>query len=772
MSPPEIGWRLRGQVSAAWESRRAGQERFQSLSEPRGQALRGALSSSLSALIPDSGWRQTMAAEFPAAAERLERGAGEILAGRVPVYARRVDLGRRVNWHRDPVSGVVAPRRPAALLDYRKPELVGNARRVWEINRHHHLAELTLWAWLAEDYEAAGFAVSQLLDWCEQNPPLIGVNWTSSLELAIRTLAWAEILALLLDMEEPALDDSALELLTGAWIRQIEYVRAHDSRYSSANNHRIGEAAAVAAAGLLLPFHRRAEEWWRWGSSVLDREVLLQFTSDGVGAEQAFAYQRFVLDFVLLVRVLARRQGKDLDPASIERIGQAAEFLDVVTREDGSGFAVGDDDEGRAFALGEAHGEMTLATLECAGWLYDQPAWRRGRFPRACWLGIAGDGARPADAPAKVAALEVKAFPEGGYAVVRDGRGDRPMHLLFDAGPLGYGALAAHGHADALSLCLWAGEDLLIDPGTGSYHGDTVWREALRGTDAHNTCRLDDRDQSERRGLFLWGQQRARGRLLAAGANQPWFILAGSHDGYRPVGVGETRRLIAGHSRGEAVTVLVVDEFLGTGRHQVRLPWHLGPGRPEAGAGGFSGRFPGGTRIEAHTAVLGGAGQPVVAGGFGEEGGGWYAPRFEEREPQGRVEITAELELPAALVTVMIVAAGAAPRVEGGGIRIAKCEGGLNCEIESGSRGTLRALVAHPLAGEVTDGRATVKGRLAAWREGEAASGKAVVAGATAFQCGLLSWKSTDVPITGVLSALAARAESFTSSTNRTGSGQ
>jgi hypothetical protein len=86
----------------------------------------------------------------------------------------------------------------------------------------------------------------------------------------------------------------------------------------------------------------------------------------------------------------------------------------------------------------------------------------------------------------------------------------------------------------------------------------------------------------------------------------------------------------------------------------------------------------------------------------------------------------------------------------------------------------MRALVAHPLAEEVSDGRATLRGRLAAWREGEPspASGKAVVAGATTFRCGLMSWKATENPITGVLSALAPRAESFSSPTNQTGSGQ
>jgi hypothetical protein len=350
--------------------------------------------------------------------------------------------------------------------------------------------------------------------------------------------------------------------------------------------------------------------------------------------------------------------------------------------------------------------------------------------------------------------------------------------LLFDAGPLGYGALAAHGHADALSLCLWAGEDLLIDPGTGSYHGDPVWREALRGTNAHNACQLNGRDQSERRGLFLWGN-RARARLLAGGAQQPWFILAGSHDGYHGDGVPEVRRLIAGHVNEEATLLFVLDEFLGRDRQGIHVAWHLGRGRGvvsgKSETCSFDVSYPGGSRLDARVAVFGAVGWPRCQAAYGDDGEqpAWYAPRFEEREPEGRIAIDVEADLPAAVVTVMAVRPGTdRDRQETtADIGVTRCDGGVSCKVEMGTGGALRALVAHPLAPVVSDGHGTLRGRFAAWREGEASpvSGKAVVAGATTFRCGLMSWKSTEQPITGVLSALAPRADSDSPPTDQTG---
>jgi uncharacterized heparinase superfamily protein len=80
--------------------------------------------------------------------------------------------------------------------------------------------------------------------------------------------------------------------------------------------------------------------------------------------------------------------------------------------------------------------------------------------------------------------------------------------VLLDAGPLGLGSLAAHGHADALSL--WAsldGKPLLIDAGTYAYHEDPAWRDHFRSTPAHNTLTLDGKNQSEIHGPFLWGRK-------------------------------------------------------------------------------------------------------------------------------------------------------------------------------------------------------------------------------------------------------------------------
>src|SRR5262249_44714324 len=122
----------------------------------------------------------------------------------------------------------------------------------------------------------------------------------------------------------------------------------------------------------------------------------------------------------------------------------------------------------------------------------------------------------------------------GGYYVLgSDFESPRGGGLIVDAAPLGYLAVAAPGHAGALSFVLsGAGRPLLIDPGAYAYHTHPLLREYFRGTSAHNTLRVDGQDQSVSGGPFLWTDHASTRRLaleLGTGIER----LVAEHDGYR-----------------------------------------------------------------------------------------------------------------------------------------------------------------------------------------------------------------------------------------------
>lgn len=124
--------------------------------------------------------------------------------------------------------------------------------------------------------------------------------------------------------------------------------------------------------------------------------------------------------------------------------------------------------------------------------------------------------AEKSEAPTTFGLAEPSSFfsPHGGLVVLRSGR----RRTTIDVGPLGFSAIAAHGHADALAVTVsWGGQDLISDPGTGSDYGHPEWRSAMRATRAHANVAVDGQDQSiNAAGPFLW-LRHARTRVREGG---------------------------------------------------------------------------------------------------------------------------------------------------------------------------------------------------------------------------------------------------------------
>lgn len=131
-------------------------------------------------------------------------------------------------------------------------------------------------------------------------------------------------------------------------------------------------------------------------------------------------------------------------------------------------------------------------------------------------------------------------------------------HILIgiDHAPLGYGSIAAHAHADGLSFQMFAdGTRIFADPGTYIYHCDTESRNDFRRTDRHNTVCINDADQSEMLGPFLWGRK-ATCTLNGFSYSDEVDELTASHDGYVPI--THTRKFTFKKKEG----ILLIEDWL------------------------------------------------------------------------------------------------------------------------------------------------------------------------------------------------------------------
>ncbi len=160
-------------------------------------------------------------------------------------------------------------------------------------------------------------------------------------------------------------------------------------------------------------------------------------------------------------------------------------------------------------------------------------------------------------------------------------------------------------HADLLHLDLWwRGMNVALDPGTFSYNAPPPWADSFAGTIWHNTVTVDNQDQMQRAGRFLWLPWRAcdfvdsrrsqNGRLTCVEAAFEWCTVARQEPrptARQPDTVGRATlprsRLFLGRWRGQRVvhkrTILlagnsawfVLDRLEARESHEFRLHWLL-----------------------------------------------------------------------------------------------------------------------------------------------------------------------------------------------------
>jgi hypothetical protein len=631
MSPAELAWRVGQRLRlASWEAR-AGRP-VAPLASPAG-GFRAAFQAASAPLVPavdPLGFERA----FPGETARILARAEAVEAGRVELFARGYELGpdpSRWPWNRSPDGGPEVPGAFGPTLDYRDPARAGDARLAWELGRHGFLVPVAQAAWLTGDPRHARFVFEALEAWIQACPPYRGIQWASALEYALRSFSWGFALALVARTAGGAeIAEARWERVFATWAEQLRFVAAHDARHSSANNHRLGEAAGLAWGGRLLSFVPEGAGFRERGLRLLEESFLAQTTPDGVTREHAFAYQQFVLDFVVLVETLESRAGRAVPGEVAERIRRVATSLDAFSP-GGRTFPVGDGDEGQALPTGEPFEARVSASLECAALLLGERGWDAPQ-PRALWLGwpsSAGAGMRPA--PAGVETY-------GGYGIARQG----VSRLLFDAAELGLAPLYAHGHADALMVLLDVDGPRLVDPGTGGYHAHAELRERLRSTRAHNTVEVDGQSQSTPGGLFQW--------LKAARIVEPLAVdgaaMSAAHDGDARPGVTHRRSV-----RMADGAIVVEDTLAGTGTHRAVTRWHLGDGRatkrPGEGAS-YEAHWPDGFTMRLRADLPEGsetrAGDEAV-----------WAPRFLEPRPCGVVEWIVEGRLPLTWRTTLLL---------------------------------------------------------------------------------------------------------------------
>lgn len=429
----------------------------------------------------------------------------------------------------------------------------------WELSRLQHLPQMAIEFGRTGDTTLASEIRNQLLDWIATNPPQFGVNWFSTMDVAIRAANMVVAYDLATSHGASFDEDFKAVLRNSIYDHALHIVGNLEWSGDFRGNHYLSNVAGLLfAAAYLGDSVPEYADWIEFAIEEIVTAVEEQFHNDGSNFEASTSYHRLSAEMVVFSVALIRRLRSDrevLPDWMLERIWKMGEFSTAITKPDGTVVQVGDNDSGRFLKIappfdliscGDAvakyaslegydelpadasypderhldHSELTdavngifgssdkgiigdLIHRLAADRSFTRPAPLKGSGMHASATLL--DPPKPqrvqriplnlADHPA-----ERSAFREFGLFIYRSPE----MFLCIRCGSIGQNGIGGHAHNDQLSFDLTVqGLPYFQDPGSYIYTPLPERRNEYRSARAHNGPRpANEEPGSLRVGLF------------------------------------------------------------------------------------------------------------------------------------------------------------------------------------------------------------------------------------------------------------------------------
>ena len=494
-----------------------------------------------------------------------EARADSFLGGAIPAFDGSERFAGALDWFMG--QDGTAPW-PSGIPWYRVPDLspdMGDIKYVWEKSRFTWAFALAQAFKLRKDERYAEAFWLQFEDWEQRNQYGCGPNWRCGQETALRAMA----LCYALDSfsHSPSATCERLQkLILSIWfhgqhIKALHWYAEHCVR----NNHSISEAVALITIGHVCPLLKEAGEWKRTGCKWLTKEVDWQIFEDGTYVQQSNNYSRFVgqlLTWVLAMGVnredsctgfhLVEARARKLWAFLYSQMDARTGYMPNFGANDGAlifPWSISKYRDFRPFL-----NSLSLALGD--GGLPGQGEWEEEAF----WFGLLDPSRQNVEAGVEGMPREgLMEYPSGGISVLKV-----PGQLvLFRCGPNRHRPL----QADMMHVDYWVhGFNILMDPGTFQYNTSPEYLDYFSGSRGHNSLILDDQEQMQRGGRFLWLNW-VQGQVTGRDVRSDQISIVGQHEAFFP---WVHERAVSLTSQGLVVKDKI---FGGTGTIPARLHW-------------------------------------------------------------------------------------------------------------------------------------------------------------------------------------------------------
>ncbi len=351
----------------------------------------------------------------------------------------------------------------------------------WELSRCHHLLWLGNAYRITKEDKYAREIIDEIDNWINSNPFEYSINWTCSMEVAIRCVNWLYAINMIKD--STLIDDVFLKKIQNSLYqhglhiyKNLEYSPVYNA------NHYYSNIVGLLYLGLLFDNNPQAKKWLNFAINEYIAETRVQFLPSGANFENTTSYHRLMTELAVCGYYCLKRAGIKLPLDISARLTNALEYIRAYSKPTGAPL-IGDNDDGRFLPV-------VKRTFSDHSYLLDEKSpemivWRGGEE----------------DNLFKSLKKETNIFvSEAGIAVMKN---ERDYLIVSNSEPsryIEYGKsfIPTHTHNDKLSFELTMnGCDIIVDPGTYVYSSDPERRNEFRSTLKHNTVLVDGEEQNE-----------------------------------------------------------------------------------------------------------------------------------------------------------------------------------------------------------------------------------------------------------------------------------
>ncbi len=226
----------------------------------------------------------------------------------------------------------------------------------WELSRMYHLPQMALAANLKpakRNLYLTEFR-NQVYDFCESNPIGYGVNWSCTMEVAIRVVNLLVAYDIFVQLDSSnILNQDFVNYFSEKLMEHGKFIFKNlEINFSTLKNgnHYLSNLCGLLFIASYIK-NKESKTWMEFSTKEFMKEFDNQFLEDGGNYECSTAYHRLSAEISAYCFALLIRNGVKIEKRLLEKLNAVGQIATMMIRKDGSIIQIGDNDSGRLLKL-------------------------------------------------------------------------------------------------------------------------------------------------------------------------------------------------------------------------------------------------------------------------------------------------------------------------------------------------------------------------------------------------------------------------------------